>query len=146
MDFAVKYRARPAVLVAFYALICIAAVLILGYLFEPLRIGALIAVYPEFYLHVTNLSISVIVCSGIGFMWLLYGVKFRYIAMLSAFMGIANLACETAMGFMNTTDALDAAYGITGTLIGFAFLLIAHKRGLLRKNEKQDAASKILRE
>jgi hypothetical protein len=136
MEPAVKYRAKPTVLFAFYALILIAAVLIVGYLFEPLRIGFILDIDPEFYLHVTNLSISIISCLGIGFMWLLYGVKFRYVAGLSAFMAIANLACETAMGFMNTTDGLDAAYGMVGTAICFVFLLTVYKRGLIQLSKK----------
>jgi hypothetical protein len=135
MRFTYKYRAKTAVALVYYALISAAALLIMGYLFEPLRIGFVLNIYPEFYFHVTNLAISLIAALGIGYMWLLFGTKFRYVALLCAFLLIANIICETAMGFMNTADYRDALYGIVGVAVGFAFLLVTNRFGLVPKRE-----------
>lgn len=55
---------------------------------------------------------------------------FYKIILLGLFIIIANIICETVMGFMNTTDILDAIYGIVGTLIGFCYFLVINKYGL----------------
>jgi hypothetical protein len=43
----------------------------------------------------------------------------------------SNLICETVMGFMNTTDIVDAIYGTIGTAIAFSFLYFTSKYGLI---------------
>lgn len=67
---------------------------------------------------------------GVGFTWLLQGVSFSRISILSFIIIIANILCETVMGFMNTTDILDAVYGIAGTALGFCFLFIVNRNGM----------------
>ena len=64
-----------------------------------------------------------------GYLWLLFGMKIRNIAILGFVIMIANFMCETLMTFMNTTDIIDAIYGTAGIILGFVFLLLADKYG-----------------
>ncbi|MDL2301582.1 hypothetical protein LJC58_04415 [Lachnospiraceae bacterium OttesenSCG-928-D06] len=82
----------------------------------------------EIHSHISNLSLSMIFYLGLGYSWLQNGVKFRLICGLGVFVVLANVICETLMGFMNTADIMDAVYGAVGTAMAFVFLLFAmHK-------------------
>jgi len=130
-----KYRAKISATLGLIALICVAVSLILGYMTDFLKIGFILQIYPSFYMHVSNFALSVIFYCGIGYMWLLFGVKFKLVVMLGIFTAAANLICESPlMGFMNTPDYLDAIFGIAGTIIAFVFLTIIFKHGLIIKD------------
>lgn len=81
--------------------------------------------------HISNLSLSMIVYLGIGYSWLLAGMKFRYIVILGMILLAGNFICETLMGFMNTTDIVDAIYGAIGLAVSFVYLFFTNKYGLL---------------
>lgn len=49
---------------------------------------------------------------------------------MGVFVVIANVICETVMGFLNTADIIDAVYGIAGTMISFCFLFVVNKYGV----------------
>lgn len=131
-----KYRVTMSYMIGYYFLMFVCIILILGYLFPFLRIGFVLQLYTEFYYHVSNLCISIIFYLGIGFMWMIQGVKFRYVVLLGGVTAVANVVCETMMGFMNTTDFVDAIYGLIGTAIGFAYLAIIYRNGLIPLEEK----------
>ena len=106
--------------------------LIFGYITDFLKIGFILQIYPPFYSHVSNLAISIIFYSGIGYMWLLFGRKFKSVVLLGVFTVAANLICESPiMAFMNTPDYIDAIYGVIGTMIAFLFLILTYKYGII---------------
>ena len=70
------------------------------------RYNLFTAIFPDFYLHISNFSISLII-GLLGYFWLLMGVKFTYTLGLTIFLLIANLLSETVLGVMNTPDPLD---------------------------------------
>ena len=78
-----------------------------------------------------------IVYLGIGYSWLLRGVKFRFIVLLGLFLTLGNFICETLMGFMNSTDLIDAVYGVIGIAAGFVFLLVTNQRGLMPNSSEE---------
>lgn len=94
----------------------------------------------DFYSHISNFSISLIISLSVGYIWLLMGVYFRFIAIFLGIIGILNVLCETVMGFMNTADLQDALYGIIGVGIAFVFLLIMSKYGVVvyKKEENKN--------
>lgn len=55
---------------------------------------------------------------------------FKKVILLGVFVVIANVMCETVMGFLNTADIMDAIYGIAGTMISFCFLFVVNKYGV----------------
>lgn len=84
----------------------------------------------EIHAHISNLTLSMALYLAVGCSWLMSGVRFRFIIILGVFLIAANFVCETLMGFMNTTDIMDAIYGTIGTVTIFTFLLITSKYGL----------------
>lgn len=80
--------------------------------------------------HISNFSLSLMAYLGIGFIWLLSGVKFNYITVLGLVFIAGNLFCETLMTILNTPDIVDAYFGIVGTLISYLFLFVTQKYGL----------------
>lgn len=89
-----------------------------------------------FHYHVSNLSLSLLFYLAIGSAWLLSGVQFHRICLLGCVILLANLVCETVMGFMNTPDLMDALFGAVCTAIAFVFLWSAHRHGLVLINKE----------
>ena len=85
--------------------------------------------------HVSNFAISLIFYLVVGYAWLLHGVKFRPIAILGLAIIIANFICETLLSFVNTIDIFDAIAGSIGVIVAFAFLFLANKFGLQKKDK-----------
>lgn len=79
----------------------------------------IVVINAEINSHISNFALSLIFYLGVGFTWILQKMTFKKIIILGLFIIIANIICETVMGFMNTTDIIDAIYGIVGTLLGF---------------------------
>lgn len=90
----------------------------------------IIVINAEINSHISNFALSLVFYLGVGFTWILQKMTFKKIILLGLLIVIANILCETIMGFMNTTDIIDAIYGIVGTLISFCFLLVVNKYGL----------------
>ena len=126
----IKYA--PTILNALcnFVFLIIVIVLFLGRKSNVFKIDALLDLQPDFYLHVSNFSISYILFSGIGYMWLLFGVQFRYIIGLGIAMAAVNFAYELWIPVLNTPDIIDAYYGFGGILAAFLFLLLTKKYGL----------------
>lgn len=125
-----KYTLKKKFMVSYYILLAIGLLLTIGrWLSVPFP--DFVVIHTEFHSHISNLALSMIFYLAIGSTWLLSGMKFRYIALLGGVIIVGNLVCETLMGFMNTPDILDAVYGIIGTLIGFCYLFMTYKCGLI---------------
>lgn len=93
-----------------------------------------IMINKTFHYSVSNVSLSLLLYLGVGRLWLITGTKFSRIIILGLFIIISNFICETVMGFMNTTDIMDAIYGTMGTSIAFIFLYLTNKYGLIPIN------------
>ena len=133
MKIKAKYTPKKLTTIAYAALICIGVLLVIGRWYSVFNENFFI-ITEEINSHISNFSISLIFYLAIGYLWLLFGVKIRNIAILGFVIMIANFICETLMTFMNTTDIIDAIYGSIGTILGFVFLLLADKYGL-QKND-----------
>ena len=90
----------------------------------------IVVINAEINSHISNFVLSLVFYLGVGFTWILQKMTLRKIIILGLFIIIANIICETVMSFMNTTDIIDAIYGMAGTLIGFCYLLVVDKYGL----------------
>lgn len=97
---------------------------------DSTRIKALLDIWPDFYQHISNFTISYILYSGIGFMWLMLGVQFKLIVGLGLLVLLCNFVYEMWIPILNTPDMVDAYYGFTGTVLAFVFLLITKEYGL----------------
>lgn len=127
---AYQYRAKKPFFIAYMALLLIGILLTIGRWLSVVDPG-FVLIHADVHAHLSNFSLSLIVYLGIGYSWLLSGMKFRFVALLGALLIAGNFACETLMGFMNTTDIVDALYGTVGIVLVFVYLLLLKKRGLL---------------
>lgn len=119
-----------ATLIYFIVLI-IALLLFFGRQSEALKFEFILGTFPNFYQHVSNFSISYMLYSGIGYMWLMLGLDFKYIIKLGAFIILSNLVYELFIPLLNTRDIVDAYYGISGTGLGFLVLWWIKKFALI---------------
>lgn len=90
----------------------------------------IVVINEEINSHISNFALSLVFYVGVGYTMILQRNGFRKIILLGLCIIIANIICETIIGFLNTTDLIDAIYGIAGTFAGYCFLFLAHKYGL----------------
>jgi hypothetical protein len=135
-----KYVPKLLTSTAFFLLFACSVVLFFGRTRPFFKINALTEIFPDFYQNISNFSISYLLFSGIGFMWLMLDVKFEYVIALGAAILIVNFAYELWIPVLNTPDIVDAYYGLAGTLLAFVFLLFTTKYGL-EPNEKYQPKS-----
>mgnify|MGYP006195857823 CR=1 FL=1 len=105
-------------------------VLFLGRKPGMFRSQAIIDLVPGFYTHVFNFSLSYLLLAGVGFLWVMMGVRLRHVAWAAVAVASANVAYEFLLPLLNTRDPIDAAYGIAGALCAFAWLWIIIRFGL----------------
>lgn len=127
-----KYSTKKPFLIAYLTLIFIGILLTLGRWYSVFHYDFVI-INAEVHSHISNLSLSMITYVGIGYSWLLFGTKFRFVIILGALLIAGNCVCETLMGFMNTTDMIDAIYGTVGVLVAYVYLFLTHKYGLVER-------------
>ncbi|EEG74509.1 hypothetical protein CLOHYLEM_05171 [[Clostridium] hylemonae DSM 15053] len=124
-----KLKPKKIIKIMYNCLILFAAILAIIRWISAFN-NEIVVINAEINSHISNFALSLIFYLGVGFTWILQKMTFKKIIILGLFIIIANIICETVMGFMNTTDIIDAIYGIVGTLLGFCYLLLVNKYGL----------------
>lgn len=79
--------------------------------------------------HITNLNISLMLFTLIGYLLLCYKKKYIHTIIIGILIICANLIYETLLPFINTTDFIDAIYGIIGVVISLVYLYFIDKKG-----------------
>lgn len=127
-----NFKFLPKVSAALSHLILLLAVVILffGRTKPFLRIDVLLKVFPDFYQHVSNFSISFLILAGVGFMWVMLALSFKYITLLTLLILLSNFIYELWIPVLNTPDIIDAYYGMAGSLLAFIWLLLIKSFGL----------------
>lgn len=115
---------------AFLLLLGAGAVLFMGRKYPGLRVAFLENNFSDFYQHISNFSISLFICSMIGFILLMLDVPSRYIAAMCIAIIFFNAIYELFIPMLNTRDIIDAYYGIAGTVVGFVFVTLLKQFGL----------------
>ena len=95
------------------------------------RSECILANVPDFYLHVSNASISFLLYAGVGYLWLMMGVPMKRLALAGAALIAANIGCELFLPILNTRDIVDAWYGVAGVAAGFFALWTIDRRGMV---------------
>lgn len=108
----------------------IVIILFLGRRTSFFSIPKLNDLFTDFYLHVSNFSISFLILFGCGYSWLLLGINFKFISGLAAFILLSNFVYELFIPLLNTPDLMDAYYGMTGTIAAFLYLFLIKMFGL----------------
>ncbi|HLV23822.1 MAG TPA: hypothetical protein VKY36_03470 [Moheibacter sp.] len=114
----------------YFLLFIIVFVLFLGRTVEGLQIPILMEKFPGFYSHISNFSISFMVCLVAGYMGILASKKLTSAFIFGALLILANFVYEWFVPFLNTPDKMDAYYGFVGTLMPFPYFYFYQKFGL----------------
>ncbi|MDN3724964.1 hypothetical protein QRD02_11260 [Aequorivita sp. SDUM287046] len=125
-----KYLPKAITSLSFLIFLLAIFFLFQGRKHEYFRIANIDAYLPDFYTHISNFSISCLLYAGIGYFWLMAGLRFKYIIGLGIAVLASNFIYEMFIGILNTPDIIDAYYGAVGTAFAFLFLLITWKYGL----------------
>ena len=72
--------------------------------------------------HITNFTISLMLCTLVGYLMLSLNKKYSFVIILGIFIIIANLVYETLLPIINTIDIIDAVYGIIAVILSFIYL------------------------
>ena len=83
--------------------------------------------------HITNFTLSLLVCTLIGYILLLTGKKYVFSVMVAIVLVVANFVYETFLPMLNTIDIVDAFYGWFGVAISLGYLYIIDKFGFIRE-------------
>lgn len=135
-EMAYKYSTKKLFSRTYLVLISLCILLTLGRWYSVFN-HDFVLLNAEIHSHISNLSLSMIAYTGIGYSWLLSGMKFRFIIALGALLIAGNFVCETLMGFMNTADIIDAIYGTAGVLAAYLFLFFTNKYGLVKRSSSE---------
>jgi len=133
----IKFYPSFTATLLFFVLLGIALVLFFGRKESSLQFNVFLEFMPTFYQHISNYSLSYILYAGIGYLWLMFGVPFRFVVLLGLTFIVANFITELYIPILNTPDRIDAYFGWVGTAIGFLFLSYVRYFGL-KSEEKSD--------
>ena len=126
----IKYTPTAGTTLSYFIVLGINILLILARKKPGLQWTFLNDTFPEFYTHVSNFSISMLLLVVIGYIWILLGVNLKYILLLVAVVMLINFIYELFIPLLNTPDIIDAWYGITGSAVACVYLFIIKKYGV----------------
>ena len=83
--------------------------------------------------HITNFTLSLMMCTLIGYLLLLAGKKYVSTIMVGILLIVVNFIYEIFLPVLNTTDIIDALYGLVGVVISLVYLYFIDKYGFIRE-------------
>ena len=89
----------------------------------------IIVVNKEINSHITNFTLSVLLCILICFSLLSAGMKYKSNLIVGTCIIIVNFVYEIFLPILNTADIVDAIYGTIGVFISFIYLYFISKDG-----------------
>jgi len=88
-----------------------------------------VIVNQEISSHISNFALSILIFTLIGYLLLIAGGKYKAVLIVGVLIAIANFVYETLLPFLNTTDIIDALYGLLGVLLSLIYLYFIRKHG-----------------
>lgn len=80
--------------------------------------------------HITNFTLSLLLCTLIGYFMFLAGKKYRFIFITGCLLIISNFIYEMFLPVLNTKDIVDALYGMIGVIASLVYLYFVGKYGI----------------
>ena len=81
--------------------------------------------------HISNFSLSILLYLVLGYIFILFDVKFQYVIALGISFILGNFIYELFLSILNVKDVIDAIYGTAGTFLSFIYLVLMKKYGLI---------------
>ena len=83
--------------------------------------------------HITNFTLSLMMCTLIGSLLLSTGKEYVSTIMVGILLIVVNFIYEIFLPILNTTDIIDALYGLVGVVISLVYLYFIGKSGFIRE-------------
>ena len=98
--------------------------------------------------HITNFTLSVLLCVLIGYLLQLFGKKYNSNIIVGMVIILSNFIYEIFLPILNTTDIVDAVYGLVGTIISLiyflillSFIYIPYYKYTINRQKKEESSS-----
>ena len=93
-----------------------------------------VKILPEIVLaHITNFALCLMLLLIIGYIILMFGGRIKAITILAIAIVVFNTVYECFLLFLNTSDIIDALFGVCGTIVAYVYLVNLKKNGLTVK-------------
>ena len=83
--------------------------------------------------HITNFTLSLMMCTLIGYLLLSTEKEYVSTIMVGILLIVVNFIYEIFLPILNTTDIIDALYGLVGVVISLVYLYFIGKYGFIRE-------------
>lgn len=137
-----KYAPKVSTTLIYLLVLALNIFLILGRKTAGFRLEFLNNIFPDFYSHVSNFSISMLLLVVVGYIWILLGVGTKYLLLLALTVMVINIIYELFIPVLNTRDITDAWYGVAGCIVGGVYLLFVKQYGVKPLPSAADTATK----
>lgn len=127
-----KYVPKIRTALSYPILLLVCVILFFGRNLKNLRINLFLNLVCDFYDHISNFSISLMIYATIGYVGIMFGSTLKHIIITGIVIILFNIIVEFLISFLNTPDKFDAIFGIFGVLFGFAFLVLIKNYGIKR--------------
>jgi|26BtaG_2_1085354.scaffolds.fasta_scaffold00012_39 hypothetical protein len=124
------YVSKIWAIIVYFILLISVNILFLGRKTAEVRIPFLVDLVPFFYSHVSNFVLSFMICMVSGFMEILSTKKSTFTKAVAGFLILGNFVYEGYIPILNTTDTVDAYFGLVGAILPFVFFYFFKKWGL----------------
>ena len=85
--------------------------------------------------HITNFTLSLLLCTFIGYLLLSAGKKYISNAVIGILLIIANFIYELLLPVLNTRDVIDALYGLAGVTVSLIYLFVISRYGFVKEKQ-----------
>ena len=85
--------------------------------------------------HITNFTLSLLLCTFIGYLLLSAGKKYISNAVIGILLIIANFIYELLLPVLNTRDVIDALYGLAGVAVSLIYLFVISRYGFVKEQQ-----------
>ena len=85
--------------------------------------------------HITNFTLSLLLCTFIGYLLLSAGKKYISNAVIGILLIIANFIYELLLPVLNTRDVVDALYGLAGVTVSLIYLFVISRYGFVKEKQ-----------
>lgn len=85
--------------------------------------------------HITNFTLSLLLCTFIGYLLLSAGKKYISNAAIGILLIIANFIYELLLPVLNTRDVIDALYGLAGVTVSLIYLFVISRYGFVKEQQ-----------
>ena len=85
--------------------------------------------------HITNFTLSLLLCTFIGYLLLSAGKKYISNAVIGILLIIANFIYELLFPVLNTRDVIDALYGLAGVTVSLIYLFVISRYGFVKEKQ-----------